>query len=444
MINQREKLTSRVIKIFSKKSIGVMLDFTSSIFLVRMLGADQYGIYITLLLFPHLISSFGSMGLGSSIIFFINKVGISTSQLSRSLLILALALGSSYAFILTSFTVSINGYVNYELPTDLIMLVSIMIPFTLLEKYFGPILIAQNNLNYHTNLLVLAPAIMRAFLLLIIFFTDIENKLAAALIIVIFTRISVALFLCFSQLLKEKFTERVRLLPFADFKKIVVFGLKSHLGGILERSNREISMIIMVGFLNSESIANYNIALRISNILLQIKAVSTMFLQQSVSKAKIEEIKSFFPLVNRMIILIFILAVPILLISSSFLLPVLYNYELESANYALNILIYGTVLLTLFGNINVLFTQTGRPLMKSKFRIFGFILNVVLLLYLLTDFGIIGAAIAYTSSYLLMYLIALFYAQRYFGFSIKDLLLIKTGDLYFLRKSIVSIITKNK
>ena len=103
------------------------------------------------------------------------------------------------------------------------------------------------------------------------------------MIIVIFTRISVALFLCFSQLLKERFTERVRLLPFADFRKIVAFGLKSHLGGILERSNREISMVIMVGFLNSESIANYNIALRISNILLQIKAVSTMFLQQSVS-----------------------------------------------------------------------------------------------------------------------------------------------------------------
>ena len=263
---------------------------------------------------------------------------------------------------------SINGYVNYDLPTDLIMLASIMIPFALLEKYFGSILIAQNNLNYHTNLLVLAPAIMRAFLLLIIFFIDIENKLAAAVIIVIFTRISVALFLCFSQLLKERFTERVRLLPFADFRKIVAFGLKSHLGGILERSNREISMVIMVGFLNSESIANYNIALRISNILLQIKAVSTMFLQQSVSKGKIEEIKSFFPLVNRSIILIFILAVPILLISSSFLLPVLYNYELESANYALNILIYGTVLLTLFGNINVLFTQTGRPLMKSSLR----------------------------------------------------------------------------
>ena len=77
----------------------------------------------------------------------------------------------------------------------------------------------------------------------------------------------------------------------------------------------------------------------------------------------------------------------------------------------------------------------GRPITNSYGSIVGLIFNIPLLLYLIPKYGIYGAAVATTLSYLVIsiYLIWAFLVDQRDSVSLKNLLLIKKQDIKDLK-----------
>jgi O-antigen/teichoic acid export membrane protein len=75
-------------------------------------------------------------------------------------------------------------------------------------------------------------------------------------------------------------------------------------------------------------------------------------------------------------------------------------------------------------------------------RAFGLVLNILLLLLLLSPYGPIGAAIATSISYIIMFMVSVYMASRYIDLPYKRLLLVSKSDITKLAID-VKVILKN-
>ena len=130
----------------------------------------------------------------------------------------------------------------------------------------------------------------------------------------------------------------------------------------------------------------------------------------------------------------------VLFLLSHFIITLMYGEAFVGSVIVLNTLLPGALLLTIFKVINMDLSGKGKPWVSLKAMVPALIINIVLNLVLIPNYGAVGAALASTISYSFAALLFIIYYSKETKIPILKMLTYKKEDF----KPVIQLITKLK
>jgi len=424
---------TKFIQVLSVSKIALAIELVTSAMIARYLGVMDYGIYITIYLIPLFVSSIGSLGIGPSIIYHLNNFNESykKSEIFFTTAIFAVVLGFFY-YLLINFI--FKDYLNYliiknKFDTNLLTISCLIIPILLLQKYIRQFLRGLYKIKEYTLIIDLFPSLIRLpviFCIIYIYNYRIEGLVFAPLIVQSIVTITLTI------VTLKQFDFDSYILEFKKFKNILFFGLKNHIGSVIQKSNEQLIMIIIIPLLAVESIGLISLASKFTKLIVGFTSSIHVVFVPKISKSSNDQRLVLFPRLTRLLILTLISVSVIFVIFLPFFVEIIYGNQFKDTVLLAYILIPGTVALAVVRTSNTTFTQSGRPLIKTYVRGSGFILNIIILISLISYFGMYAPMISITISYLFMLFVSLLLIKKYYLISYRDILFFNKNDFQYL------------
>ena len=180
------------------------------------------------------------------------------------------------------------------------------------------------------------------------------------------------------------------------------------------------SDIILLGILtDAESVGVYQVSIQAAQaVAMGIGAVALVIgprfaaLFETGQTAALQRLATFS---TRSVVVLTLPVVTLLVLGGEVLIQVVFGSDYRSAYYPMVVLASGQLIIAGFGSVVVLLTMTGYESATAKGLAFAAGLNMILNLFLIPRFGIIGASMATTLSVLFWNLILWNYARKNLG-----------------------------
>lgn len=327
-------------------------------------------------------------------------------------IILITAIIPSTLFYFLKEIIAIDIFHNQNL-ISYIFIISVTLPFFIVQEFFLNFLIATKNFIKFNLFMFVVPNLL--FLLLLVFITITkENQFFTILFYAISVAITVViqLFFVFKKHLKENIEQ-------LSSKQILQFSSPMMLSSLM-LFLLNWTDVFMLGVMKSENeVGIYNLAYKLASlsmlVIISMNVVLAPKISQLFKSGKIDELHTTIKKSTRLIILITTPIVLFLIIFSEFILS-LFGNNFTQGKTALIIISLGAMINVATGNVDQILNMTNHQHILKNITIFGFILNVVLNVFLIPIYGINGSALASLFTNAVFNLICLFYIKKKLGF----------------------------
>jgi O-antigen/teichoic acid export membrane protein len=428
-----------IVKIFFGKIGFLFISFITGIIVARILGPVGKGEISLVLLISSLIVSIGSLNIGDSVIYFVNRRKIPLGK----------ALFSNYFFITFSslFYIALLYYVwsLNILPWEeldnhmLFLLVCLFIPLTFFQMHILALFRAKQDYSAYNIILLGRPIIYFILVIFFLVFMKMEVKgvflasgTATALSIIVGTALIVR-------------TQNFHLsLDIGYLKKAITYGLKGHIGNIFHKFNLRIDQLFITPFWGTAMLGNYSIAVIISEMIMFLPDSIGIVLFPSLSRYNKETARKTAEQSIRISLLLTVLGcIAICIIARPFVM-IGYGERFEPAVKAIYFLLPGMVFLNISKILSKYFSGSGHPEINSFSSFISCIATLILCPLLVPKYGINGAAIASSIAYGLRSLIEIFIFKKMTNCILNNLLLIKFKDIIVLVELFNNVFRKRK
>ena len=201
--------------------------------------------------------------------------------------------------------------------------------------------------------------------------------------------------------------------------------------------NYRLDMFLLKIFSNFKNIGFYSIAVGlVERLWILPESIRNIVFLEIAGKRKDSE---FMCIVTR-ITIFFVFVISLLLGLISFkLIPLFYSNAYIKAIVPFNLLLPGVVFFSFSKILASFFYGKDMIYVNTISSIVSFIINLILNIFLIPKYGIIGASISTTSSYLIGGIIHIFYFKNFTGNNLIDILLIKKSDFILIKSKIISM-----
>lgn len=424
----------KILQVATGQYASFFVEMFASILLVRTLGPENYGVYTVAYLLPNTIATFGSLNMGPALVYFMNREKLPVRGLFFTMLALALVIGAvCYLGFYLSLDFIQTVYLKHKVPNAFLLIAMLLAPSLLIEKFVRGILKGLYRVAEFTVIVQFFPSVLRLLLVLVLLYAH-RLGMAAAMWIPVLVHLAVVLVLVLA-LRKNFFYSEIggRLfVRFQDIKRILSFALKGHLGGLIQKSNNQIAMLIMTAFLEPISLGFFNLAIQLASLVAKVEAALDTVVAPKLAISSRERIREFFPVLARMVIALLLVMGLAASAAVPFFVFHVYGHEFKPVIPIFWIALSGFIFLAFISSANALFTQSGRPLVKSVIRGCGLAFNVILLMILLPHFGLLGAAFAISGSYLVMFAVSVWFVKKHLSVGVTELLILRAADVRLL------------
>lgn len=390
--------------VFVGTVLSMLLTFLSRAIIARYFERSQYGVFTLTLTIISIIFTIALMGFQSGVPRELSRYKKEHPEVIPELISTALLLTSAASLVLTVLTVAfaeqIAAVFHEEMLSQTLRVTALVLPFMTLSM----VLVAvsrgfsrvRENLYYRN---ILSPLL---FLVM----------LGAGLVlnlnfIFIFIAYIISQLVTFWALLVEML--RLKLIPRKLIfnkelgKELFLFSLPLMLTGILDYVMGWTDTLMLGYYFDSDIVGLYNAAAPTARLLpiflnsagfLYIPTATTFF-----AKNQLEEMGRLYQTTTRWI---FILTFPVFLLIFLFPKPtirLLFGSKYAEASLALQILAVGFMFHVLLGLNGMSLTVIGKPKINMTGNLFASIANIFLNVLLIPKYGIVGAAIATATSY---------------------------------------------
>jgi O-antigen/teichoic acid export membrane protein len=225
-------------------------------------------------------------------------------------------------------------------------------------------------------------------------------------------------------------------------KKLLIFGFKTHTGNILKDLTYRGDMLIISYFLAPEQVGYYAIAVSIAEVIWRIPDAIGSVLLPYISMINKKDAQLFTPQLCRRLLLPMIVVCIFVAIAGKSLVTFIFGREYQPSIQALILLIPGVVALTLW---KILATDTiaqGHPVQYSLTSGIALLAMIIMDLWLIPVFGINGASVASSISYIIATAFIVFIYIKLTKNKIWSVLIPLKADFIFY-KSAMLLITKD-
>ncbi len=402
---------------FLYRIVGLFLNFLITFYITKKYGEGVYGNYSLIFTILQASTMIFALGLPNAIINYLgmNKIEDHFSQylLKKGIkIILITAIIPSTLFYFLKEIIAIDIFHNQNL-ISYIFIISVTLPFFIVQEFFLNFLIATKNFIKFNLFMFVVPNLL--FLLLLVFITITkENQFFTILFYAISVAITVViqLFFVFKKHLKENIEQ-------LSSKQILQFSSPMMLSSLM-LFLLNWTDVFMLGVMKSENeVGIYNLAYKLASlsmlVIISMNVVLAPKISQLFKSGKIDELHTTIKKSTRLIILITTPIVLFLIIFSEFILS-LFGNNFTQGKTALIIISLGAMINVATGNVDQILNMTNHQHILKNITIFGFILNVVLNVFLIPIYGINGSALASLFTNAVFNLICLFYIKKKLGF----------------------------
>ena len=428
--------TSSVIITTLTKALKIIISIFVTIIIANTLGPEGQGIYKLAILLPNILITLGNFGLGQSIIYFYNikedeKQKVINASITFSLILTLVIVICGLILIIFFKSELLPGIgINH-----LIMGLTAT-PFLFMNSIIGAIFLAQMNTKLYNLTGVLN---LIVFLVMLILFS-LTSNLNTTLTIFSF---SITSFLSFAYLILRFFSLGNTFKIEIDLKfylRVLKFGLKIFSAGLINSIHYRIDAFLVNAFLSPTSLGIYSIATALSekNWILSQSAGEMIFPRIAGEKNKNKSIE-FTIQTYKVVMFITIIASLVLFFLSSFLIDNLFSKEYSSAILPFRILLIGTI--SMAGWRVLINDLYGRKILKPVIilGICALFLNILLNLYLIRKYGILGASISSAVTYTLSLISIIVVYTKYLDVQLKSFFIFNNSDKLLYIKFIKKI-----
>jgi O-antigen/teichoic acid export membrane protein len=217
--------------------------------------------------------------------------------------------------------------------------------------------------------------------------------------------------------------------PSSGLRQLLTFGLKGHVGTILQGVNYRLDVFLLAIVLHASDVGIYSVAVTTAELLGTLPSVFGLVLLQRSAVLQPREATSFTSLVNRLTFGAMVVGAVMLAVVGGPLIHLLFGRSFAHATTPLEILLPGIVALGVWRNLIFDLSGRGQPEVKSYTATVAAVLTVILDVLLIPRIGIIGAATASSVAYAAGAITAVSAYRRHTGATFRDLFVLKRGDI---------------
>lgn len=428
-----QKFLSDLFSVGISKFLIISFSLITSIIVARTLGPEKNGIIATLLVYPSLFMTVGSLGIRQSTTFFVGKQLFNEKQVKTAI---------TQIWLFTSFlSVVICFLLIYYLSKSgdnllLILLAVLPVPFSLFNTYNSGIFLGNNQIRMFNKINWIPPFIILILtcLTLLWFSFDIAGYLVAMF--------GGPFFIFIILLFKNNFLHAFSLKVEWDIiRKLISLGSVYALALLIISLNYKLDVILLDYYSIPYETGIYSKGVAIIEYLWQIPMLlsTIVFARSAVAKnGKLFSLK-----VAQLLRLSFIAIISgslILGLSSKLIIVGMFGEEFRGSTTVMNILLPGVILLTIFKILNMDLAGKGKPWVALLAMGPSLIINIILNIIWIPEHGAEGASMASTLSYSIAAMLFLYFYSKETGVSFKEIIYYKKEDF----KPFLQIIKKIK
>lgn len=420
------KFIKDLISVFNSRAAVILFGLGTSIVQARFLGPDGNGVIAALLVYPSLFMSIGSLGIRQSTTYFVGQNKNTVEEIYGAALSIWL-LTSAISFAVCFFLIQFVTKDNFPLPQ--VLLVLIAIPFSLYNTYSSGIFLGKQNIKEFNRINWLPAFINCLFTFLLV--GPIPLGVTGSLI-GSFLSVFIMAFVVFNKMRKQM-TFRITF-NWTLINGMLRLGLVYAASLLIINLNYKVDIILLERLSTKSELGIYSKGVSIIQYLWEVPMLlSTLIFSRS---AGAKDPKLFSQQVCRLLRfagVIILVASIILFFISPLIIRVMYGARFEGSIMVLKLLMPGILLLTIFKVLNMDMAGKGKPWLSMQAMIPAVVLNIVLNIFWIPQYGANGSAMASTISYTLAALIFLFIYSNRSGIPVRDILRFTHEDQLFIR-----------
>ena len=416
--------STRITILAVSKLLNYAVQFLTPIFLVRILNREAYGQYKEFFVYVALLSTFISFSIQQNLLYFISKNSEKEKPYITNtvfLLLIASIIGLSIVYFSRAYFLSI---ITFDFILPLIIFLFFFQNLDIIDSYW----LAKKKSRY-VLYYSLGRAIIRVISVVITAY--LTHDVLTIIYVLILLEVLKFLFILVYLINKKLFSFKIDL---PSLKEQLVYIVPLGIASMLLEFNRDISKVIISANLGASILALYAVASQnlpiVSVVRSSVADVIFPDMAEKISRQPLEALK----LWSRSNIIYLFLMSPLFFIM--FVYSDVFIKVLFTKNYLDAVPIFQVYL---FFFLKQCF-EMGIPIRamnKNRYFLIGYIftsiLNVLLLFTLFRVFGLLGPAIAYVVSEIVL--------AFYYGGVIMKIYSIKIRDLFFWRKVFIILAT---
>lgn len=431
----RQSTAFDVATTFLTKIFFLSGSFIISILLARLLGPEGKGTVTALFIVPNILVSLADLGVRQASAFYIGQGKYKIQDVLSSSLFLWVITSVLSVIVVLIYYLS-NQTVEYS--SILIIIALIYIPVKILISYFNGILQGQQKIN-NMNIKFIVEFVTR-LLLVVIFVWIFDLSVVGAALATFLTNVIVLIYSGY--IINKTSTLKIRYIkgiPQDMFKKGIVFALAL----FILQLNYKVDIVFLENMVGSHDLGIYSVGVTIAELVWQLPSAIgiVLFARSANSKSDGESSNRSAKLLRLTWIPLIIVSI-VLMIGAPGFVEIIYGTEFIDAGNIIRLLIPGIVVMVLFKILYADLAGRGHPLFALKTFSFTLIINVVFNLILIPIYGIHGAAISSTISYIIGSILFSISYQRYTKLPYKSLFIINSEDIRMIKNIFIDLKTK--
>lgn len=419
-----KKLGALSLQTFLYQAMSMVLGLGCGVIVARYLGPTAKGAIALYGLIAGFLSLAGNLGLGLANVHLVGSGQLKPDRAWANSIYMALLTGSLLA-VLTVFLFPVLG-ILVKRPVDMGLLGIVLcgVPLLLLLDYQINLLRGLGDLEgFNQSGLLRQAGRLLALALLV---AALGGFVASALWAV---NLSLAVAVLWSGFRLKKKTVLSLVPSWVGLKRSLSYGLKGQPGQIIQFFNYRLDLILLALFWTNREVGIYATAVFLAEMIWYIPAAVSTVLLPAVSSADSEARAISISLkAIRHTVFLSLGAAIVLALSSQWLINSLYGPAFAPAVRALQVLLFGVVMLSPAKLIVSHLAGVGKSQYVSYLALSGLGLTLLLDILLIPRFGLLGAAWASAAAYSCSGLLSLFWLKRHLKAEIIPSLILNKED----------------
>ncbi|MDA9898145.1 flippase [Flavobacteriales bacterium] len=424
----------------TRQVLSIGFGILATMIIARTLGIEGQGQYTLAILLPTLLYTFFNAGLSTSTVFFVGKKKYSDEEIYSTNILTSIILSVCSIAIGLVIVYFYKDYFFENISVHLLLYTLMILPLLFIQKNLPTIFQGKEEFKKYNIIIVLNQIGLLVFSLLYVWFLE-WGVLGAIFSFASAQLLMLGVTFYFLKQSYDLFWPKKY--SFNYLKDSFYFGMKGHFSNVLTFLNYRLDMFLIAYFLDDASVGLYSIAVLLSERIWMVsQSVSTVLFARVANLTDDSSKNKFTSMASRNTLFISVIGGLILAALSHWIILLLFGQEYSQSVMPFLCLIPGVVIFSMGRVLANDFIGRGFPEINTYIAIVVALCNVLLNLWLIPIYGVIGAAIATSTAYILDVVIKSFVFSLKNKVPFSDFIFLQISDIDLYKNKFSSILKK--